>query len=484
MLLSELAVQFQARETRRSSASFKRGPPAMFGLALALAAGAQPRSASALGLPLPALPRRARAPRAAPLRARAPSPGQWSRPRALLRPRPAVPDAAAAAGAAERELFGRETRALAEARVRRTTAVLVVPALVAGAVGFAAFGPIALTFRNFVGLESLTSLSNDQGQFIQNFLSVIGILFSLLIGNTYYFCYNQQVQIFMAFFEEVSVAKALLEQTTLVCQGRPHYAAVLDHIDRYVERDLRRVDLACVPSFVGGPPFLWTPPGQTDRPTDRPTRRPAVVLSSKPRDDPLEAVMWMTSVGTPSVIYDTVKWLRQARGARLGAMQRKLPPLHFALLFLLGALEIVAFPLLSAGAAETVTRPPLPWRGRHPKEERKKETSPAASRRAARQRRTSRRGRPVRPNGRQHHAHARRRRPALETLGLGLLRRRRALPDARRPPPGPRREAGADQRPLSRTRTLPTSLLSRPSRERARQRPARSRPHRGTLVDG
>ena len=41
--------------------------------------------------------------------------------------------------------------------------------------------------------------------------------------------------------------------------------------------------------------------------------------------DPLEAIMWMTSVGTPSVIYDTVKWLRQARGARLGAMQRKLP---------------------------------------------------------------------------------------------------------------------------------------------------------------
>ena len=155
--------------------------------------------------------------------------------------------------------------------------------------------------------------------------SVIGILFSLLIGNTYAFCYNQQVMVYMALFEEVSVAKALLEQATLVCQGRPSYAGVLDDVQRYVDRDLKRADLS-----------------------------PAVLLSTRPRDDPLEAIMWQTSVGTPGAIYDTVRWLRRARGERLGAMQRKLPPLHFALLFLLGILEVCAFPLLSAGAATTV----------------------------------------------------------------------------------------------------------------------------------
>ena len=179
--------------------------------------------------------------------------------------------------------------------------------------------------RSAFGVATLAVLSGDQGQFIQNFLSVIGILFSLLIGNTYAFCYNQQVMVYMALFEEVSVAKALLEQATLVCQGRPSYAGVLDDVQRYVDRDLKRADLS-----------------------------PAVLLSTRPRDDPLEATMWQTSVGTPGAIYDTVRWLRRARGERLGAMQRKLPPLHFALLFLLGILEVCAFPLLSAGAATTV----------------------------------------------------------------------------------------------------------------------------------
>ena len=180
--------------------------------------------------------------------------------------------------------------------------------------------------RSAFGVATLAVLSGDQGQFIQNFLSVIGILFSLLIGNTYAFCYNQQVMVYMALFEEVSVAKALLEQATLVCQGRPSYAGVLDDVQRYVDQDLKRADLS---------------PGR-------------FIIARGRATIPLEAIMWQTSVGTPGAIYDTVRWLRRARGERLGAMQRKLPPLHFALLFLLGILEVCAFPLLSAGAATTV----------------------------------------------------------------------------------------------------------------------------------
>lgn len=208
-------------------------------------------------------------------------------------------------------------------RLVRTTALLVIPSLVVGALTFALFPTICRSMRGFLGVATLSVLSGDQGQFIQNFLAVIGILFSLLIGNTYAFCYNQQVQIYGALFQEVSVAKSLLEQATLVCQGRPSYSSVLDCVQSYVDRDLKRVDLP-----------------------------PAAVLSARPRDDPLEAIMWMTSVGTPSAIYDTVRDLRAARGERLGAMQRKLPPLHFGLLFLLGFLELCSFPLLSAGAAQ------------------------------------------------------------------------------------------------------------------------------------
>jgi len=55
------------------------------------------------------------------------------------------------------------------------------------------------------------------------------------------------------------------------------------------------------------------------------------------------------SVGVPSSIYDTVRSLRQARALRLGALQRKLPPVHLLLLWLLAVVELSSFPVLGAG---------------------------------------------------------------------------------------------------------------------------------------
>jgi hypothetical protein len=48
--------------------------------------------------------------------------------------------------------------------------------------------------------------------------------FAILAGNAYAELYQQQESIFFALFQEVSEAKSLLEQTTLVCQeiGRAH----------------------------------------------------------------------------------------------------------------------------------------------------------------------------------------------------------------------------------------------------------------------
>lgn len=51
------------------------------------------------------------------------------------------------------------------------------------------------------------------------------------------------------------------------------------------------------------------------------------------------------------MIYETVRDLRQARGYRLGAMQRKFPRLGIVLLWVLAILELAAFPLLGAGTA-------------------------------------------------------------------------------------------------------------------------------------
>jgi len=98
------------------------------------------------------------------------------------------------------------------------------------------------------------------------------------------------------------------------------YQRCLHSIQRYVEDDLKQL--------------------QAD---------PAALLSARPVDDPLESIMYMTSVGVPSTIYETVRSLRQARAGRLGALQRKLPQVHMGLLWILALIELVSFPLLGAG---------------------------------------------------------------------------------------------------------------------------------------
>lgn len=134
------------------------------------------------------------------------------------------------------------------------------------------------------------------------------------------FMYQQTENVYYALFNEVTEAKSLLEQVALVCQGRSMYGRCLECIYRYVTDDLKRL--------------------QSD---------PAVLLSARPSEDPLESIMYMTSVGVPGTVYETVKSLRQARAGRLGALQRKLPAAHMYLLWALAAIELVSFPLLGAG---------------------------------------------------------------------------------------------------------------------------------------
>eukprot|EP00494_Astrolonche_serrata_P007064 UN07089 len=102
-----------------------------------------------------------------------------------------------------------------------------------------------------------------------------------------------------------------MEQLALVCSGRPFYRSALENISRYVANDLRRLD-----------------------------QPPAVLVACKPRDDPLESILYLTSVGVPSAVYETVRSLRQRRGDRLGAVQRKLPPVQIGLLYVLGSLNL------------------------------------------------------------------------------------------------------------------------------------------------
>lgn len=210
----------------------------------------------------------------------------------------------------------------ARTRVQLVTMFRVgVPSMLAGVFATFIFPGLSLflaSIMNDAGVFQV--LSQDSSQFVQNFLTVSGLLFSILVGQTYYFMYQQQEAVYYALFNEVTEAKSLVEQVALVCQGRAMYPRVLKSISQYVQDDLKQLQA-----------------------------NPAVLLSARPIDDPLESVMYMTSVGVPSSVYETVRSLRQARAGRLGALQRKLPQVHMVLLWLLGLIELISFPLLGAG---------------------------------------------------------------------------------------------------------------------------------------
>ena len=210
-----------------------------------------------------------------------------------------------------------------------TGAKALAPSVGLAIIGTIAFGPLAVWLRSFINGEGLAVLANDEGQYFQNYVNAIDVMFSLLLVNTFAWLYNQQEQLYVSLFAEVSVAKALLEQIAYVSRGRPEYAAqLLENVRRYVDDDLTRLSAEPVTALLGG--------------------------SSTNYADPLEQVMWLTSVGSPGDVYETVRSLREARGQRLGALQRKLPAAHFGLLAVLGVLVLAIFPLLAAATGAAV----------------------------------------------------------------------------------------------------------------------------------
>lgn len=193
-----------------------------------------------------------------------------------------------------------------------------VPSLVAGVLA-TRFFPALMKLYPTPGTVSM--------DFVGNFLAVVGLLYSLLVGQTYGFVYSQQEALYYALYNEVTEAKSLLEQISLVSRGRSVlYPRLLRDMSHYVRRDLCSL-----------------------------RKDPAILLSARPVDDPLESIMYLTSVGVPGDIYQTVKSLREARAARLGALQRKVPSMHMGLLYALAAFLVFTFPLLLPTASITKT---------------------------------------------------------------------------------------------------------------------------------
>jgi len=199
-----------------------------------------------------------------------------------------------------------------------------IPSLAFAASSKIAYPYISIELANEINDSGIFAVvSQDASQYIQNILTTSGLTFSILLGQTYYFMYQQQEATYLALYEEVTMAKSLLEQVALVSQGREVlYEKILLCVQAYVRDDLTKFN----------------------------DLEPAELISKRPCDDPLEQILYLTSVGEPSLIYETVRSLRQARSYRLGALQRKLPQLHMILLWSLAGIVLFTFPLLGAGS--------------------------------------------------------------------------------------------------------------------------------------
>lgn len=197
-----------------------------------------------------------------------------------------------------------------------------LPALAAASAACLSYPGLSMTLAGIINDQGAFSvIAQDSSQYIQNILTTCGLMFSILTGYTWYFLYMQQESIYLALFEETTAVKTLLEQISLVCEGRKEmYHDILHSIQRYVRHDMTQFAV-----------------------------EPSILLSSRPVDDPLQDIMFLTSVGEPSIVYQTVREVRQARAYRLGAMQRKLPQIHLILLWTLACVVLCTFPLLGAG---------------------------------------------------------------------------------------------------------------------------------------
>mmetsp|Transcript_70464 Transcript_70464/g.210105 ORF Transcript_70464/g.210105 Transcript_70464/m.210105 type:complete len:416 (+) Transcript_70464:36-1283(+) len=240
----------------------------------------------------------------------------------------AQPTRAEAAGEADDVMLGEDAemslRRVVRASVAKTLMNVLVWSILAMVFSYVFYSSMQhLVWSVFTGMRNPVELCDVSLGYLGHFLAIMSLLFSILAGNSYTALYSQNEAIFTALFAEVSEAKALMEQIALVCSGRPFYRSALENIQRYVERDLKRLD-----------------------------QPPAVLVACKPRDDPLESILYLTSVGVPSAVYETVRTLRQRRGDRLGAVQRKLPPVQIALLYVLGALNLLSFLLLATGSSQ------------------------------------------------------------------------------------------------------------------------------------
>lgn len=206
---------------------------------------------------------------------------------------------------------------------------IVLPSLLLGVLASVSFGPMALWLRSLLSAAVLEVLKDDVTQFLQNSLTLVLLLFGLLLGETISMLLQRQDKLYRAVYREAAQAQALVEQLTLLGAARGYGGSqkrgteLLDEVSSYLLEDF---------DHVGRPALL-------------PIRR-------NNSADPLERLLFATSVGVPSSsICSSIRAIRQARAERLAAAQRRFPSGHFLLVGVLGAMVLGIYLLLASGLA-------------------------------------------------------------------------------------------------------------------------------------
>ncbi|KAL7470878.1 hypothetical protein ACHAXS_011174 [Conticribra weissflogii] len=223
----------------------------------------------------------------------------------------------------------------------RTFLRVLFPAVLSGGIALAFLPTLSSRISEFVMWTTAAEELPMLNDVVTSFLSLVSLLYSILVGQVFGFLYSQQEALYLALFDEVTEAKSLLEQVALVSQGRTMYSTCLNSIARYVREDLLGGTMTMTPKN----PSQTIETSQHEK-KQSPSVTPSLLLSARPADDPLEAILYLTSVGIPGHVYDTVRSLRQARARRLGALQRKVPAIHLIMLWILGGMMMLSFPVL------------------------------------------------------------------------------------------------------------------------------------------
>ena len=240
----------------------------------------------------------------------------------------------AMAATATRQMTGGAAQAMedeASRKQRDSFLKILGQSAVVGVFATLAFCPLASALRSLLATPAQDVLKDDMTQFSQNAFAVLLLLFSLLLGETFSMLLDRQDRLCRAIYTEVSEARSLIEQLVLLSAGRQvggdeswssSSRNLLESVEAYLVQDLQRLGESQILPKRGAAPV-----------------------------DPLETLLFATSVGVPSGVCDSVRAIRQARASRLAAAQRKFPSAHSAILWTLALLATAIFVLLAAGMA-------------------------------------------------------------------------------------------------------------------------------------